>query len=52
MNSVRIWILVRASQPDPGYQNTSTYTLGDITVTVNDSFRREVFSTVVHLRNI
>ena len=52
VNSVRIWILVRASQPDPGYQNTSTYTLGDITVTVNDSFRREVFSTVVHLRNI
>ena len=52
VNSVRIWILVRASKPEMGYQNTNTYTLGDITVTVNDMYRREVFSTVVHLRNI
>ncbi len=49
---VRIWLLVRATNVEPGYKNTSTYTLGDKTVTVNDSYRREVFSTVVQLRNI
>lgn len=52
VNSVRIWILVRASKPEPGYTNTSTYTLGDKTVTVSDGYRREVFSTVVQLRNL
>lgn len=52
VNSVRVWILVRSSKPEPGYINTSTYTLGDKTVTVNDGYRRELFSTVVQLRNI
>ncbi|MGP1677521.1 MAG: PilW family protein [Burkholderiales bacterium] len=51
VNSVRIWILVRSSKPEPGYTNTSSYTLGDKTVTVNDGYRRELFSTVVQLRN-
>jgi len=52
VNSVRIWVLVRSSKPEPGYINTSTYTLGDKTVTVNDGYRRELYSTVVQLRNI
>lgn len=52
VNSVRVWILVRSSKPEVGYKNTSTYTLGDQTVTVNDGYRRELFTTVVQLRNI
>ena len=52
VNSVRIWILARSTKPEPGYTNTSTYTLGDKTVTVNDGYRREVFSAVAQLRNI
>jgi|CXWL01.1.fsa_nt_gi type IV pilus assembly protein PilW len=52
VNSARIWLLVRSTRPEAGYTNTSTYTLGDVTVTVNDGYRREVFSTVVQLRNI
>jgi type IV pilus assembly protein PilW len=48
----RIWILVRSSAPETGYHNTSTYTLGDKSVTKDDGYRREVFSTVVQLRNI
>lgn len=52
VNSVRVWILVRSSAADPGYVNTNTYLLGDKSITVNDGFRREVFSTVVQLRNI
>ncbi len=49
--AVRIWLLVRASAVEPKYTNTTTYVLGDKNVTVNDGFRRQVFSTVVQLRN-
>lgn len=49
---VRIWLLVRATNKEPGYTNTNTYTLGDKSITVNDNYRREVFSTIVQLRNI
>jgi type IV pilus assembly protein PilW len=52
VNSVRIWILVRSTRPEMGYSNTNTYQLGDVSVTVNDGYRRELFSTVVQLRNI
>ena len=51
VSAVRVWILVRASTPEPGYVNNASYVLGDRTITVNDSFRREVFSTVVQVRN-
>lgn len=51
VKAVRIWLLVRNSTPERGYSNTSTYVLGDKSVTVADSFRRQVFSTVVTLRN-
>jgi type IV pilus assembly protein PilW len=51
VSAVRIWILVRASTPETAYVNNSSYVLGDQTITVNDSYRREVFSTVVQVRN-
>lgn len=51
VKAVRLWLLVRNSTPEQGYSNTSTYNLGTRTVTVNDSFRRQVFSSVVTLRN-
>ncbi len=49
--AVRIWLLVRATAKETNYTNTNTYALGDKNVTVNDGFRRQVFSTVVQLRN-
>ena len=49
--SVRIWLLARNVTPEPGYQNTQTYAMGDQSYTVNDSFRRQMFTTVVQLRN-
>jgi type IV pilus assembly protein PilW len=49
--AVRVWLLVRSSAPEAGYQNNQTYVLGDKTVTVNDGYRREVFSTIVQVRN-
>lgn len=49
--AVRIWLLARNTQPEPGYTNTNTYRMGDVDYAVNDSFRRQLFTTVVQLRN-
>jgi type IV pilus assembly protein PilW len=51
VNSVRLWLLARNATPEPGYANTSTYVMGDQSYTVADSFRRQLFTTVVQLRN-
>lgn len=51
VNSVRIWLLARNATAEPGYANTNSYVMGDQTYTVNDSFRRQLFTTVVQLRN-
>jgi type IV pilus assembly protein PilW len=51
VNSVRIWMLSRSSTPEPGYSNTSSYVMGDKTVSVADGFRRQLFSSVIELRN-
>ena len=52
ISSVRIWILVRGTNVEPGYTNGNAYTLGDKTIAAaNDGYRREVFSTVVKVRN-
>lgn len=52
VNSVRIWLLSRNSTAEPGYVNTTPYALGDLPAFIpNDGFRRQLFSTVVQLRN-
>lgn len=52
VSSVRIWLLARNSQAESGYSNTSSYAMGDITYgPMTDSFRRQLFTTVVQLRN-
>ena len=51
INSVRIWLLARNAAPEPGYTNTNTYVMGSQPYTVNDNFRRQLFTTVVQLRN-
>ncbi len=51
VNSVRIWLLARNATPEPGYVNTTTYAMGSQPYTVNDNFRRQLFSSVVQLRN-
>jgi len=51
VSAVRIWLLSRSTTAEPGLTNTSTYTIGDQTVTVNDAFQRQVFPLVVQLRN-
>ncbi len=49
--AVRIGFIARSSTPEPGYSNTTTYTIGDLTTTANDAYQRQVFSTVVQIRN-
>lgn len=51
VNSVRIWLLARTAKVENGYSNTTSYAMGDQTYTVNDSFRRQLFTAVVQLRN-
>ena len=48
--SVRLWLLARSTDVEPGYANTSTYTIGDQTITASDGFQRQVFPLVVQLR--
>jgi type IV pilus assembly protein PilW len=51
VHSVRIWLLARNSTTEPGYTNTTTYAMGDQPYTPNDGFRRQLFTSVVQLRN-
>jgi type IV pilus assembly protein PilW len=52
VNSVRVWLLSKAPSADAGVSKSTKYDLGDVSLNFSDGFRREVFSTVVNLRNI
>jgi prepilin-type N-terminal cleavage/methylation domain-containing protein len=49
--TTRFWVLVRADCPTNGYNNTKSYVMGDTTYTVNDNFKRQMYSTTVTTRN-
>ena len=51
ISSIQVTLLVRTTTPEPGYQNTTTYEMGDQQITANDGFRRMVLTSVVQLRN-
>lgn len=51
VSSVRIWLLVRNASTESGYSGSVTYTMGNVSSTVADGYRRQLFSAVVHLRN-
>jgi len=51
VQAVRVWVLVRATCPESGYTDNSTYKMGDKSYIVNDSYRRALFTTTVALRN-
>ena len=54
VNSVRIWILARNAAPEPGYSNTNVYVMGNQTYDFSaapDNYRRQLFTSVVQLRN-
>ena len=49
--TVRIWLLIRSECSESDYVDTATYTMGDVNYVVNDSFRRQLYSSVVMIRN-
>lgn len=49
--TARFWLLIRSECPETGFTDASTYTLGDINYITNDRFRRQLYSSVVMLRN-
>jgi type IV pilus assembly protein PilW len=49
--TVRIWLLVRAECSETGFADNTTYTMGDVVYTPNDNFRRQLYSSVVMIRN-
>lgn len=52
VNSVRIWLLARNAKAEAGYTNTDVYAMsGTIYDPADDGFRRQIFTTVVQLRN-
>jgi type IV pilus assembly protein PilW len=49
--TVRYWLLTRADCPETGYTNDTTYTLAGTDYTLNDGYRRQLYTTTVMLRN-
>jgi len=49
--TARIWLLIRSECAETGFTDGKTYTLGDQVYTPADSFRRQLYSSVVMLRN-
>lgn len=51
VRSVQVFLLMRAATPEGGYVNSTTYSLGGDTYTVNDSYPRLLLTAVVQQRN-
>jgi len=49
--TARIWLLIRSECAETGFTDGRTYNLGDQVYTPGDSFRRQLYSSVVMLRN-
>jgi type IV pilus assembly protein PilW len=56
--AVKLHVLARSLEPTPGYLDSKTYTLGDLTINAGtmsaaqQRYKRHVFSTTVRLTNI
>jgi type IV pilus assembly protein PilW len=51
--AVKIYLLARADEPSPGYEDTKSYTLGGLTLPAfNDGFKRHVFSSTIRVNNV
>lgn len=52
VHAMRVWLLARASTAEAGYTSRASYLVGDRTQpAANDAYRRQLFSSVVQLRN-
>ena len=48
--AVRLWLLARSTTAESGYSNTSSYAMGNESVTAADGYQRQVFPLVVQIR--
>ena len=51
IRAIRIWLLARASRPDPKYVDSNTYKVGMNVITPNDNFRRRLLNVSIRCRN-
>jgi type IV pilus assembly protein PilW len=51
ISAVRLWVLVRADDPEQGFTNTRTYTYAGVSFKPNDNYRRVLMSRTIFLRN-
>lgn len=52
VNVVRVWILVRAENPEVGFTDNNSYSYGDVAnYQPNDGFRRLLVSRTIQIRN-
>jgi hypothetical protein len=51
VSTARIWLVVRASEPEAGMVS-QTYAVGDVTYDPKDRFRRNVLVGTINLRNM
>jgi type IV pilus assembly protein PilW len=49
--AARIWVLVRSNCPESGFADVRSYNMGDLVYTPIDSYRRQLYSSVITLRN-
>lgn len=49
--AVRIWLMVRADQPEQGFTDNHRYQYADRDITPNDGFRRMLISKTIRVRN-
>ena len=49
--TARIWLLVRSECGESGYSDTTSYSMGDVTYTPTDNHRRQIYSSVIMIRN-
>lgn len=50
--TVRLYLLARSVDAEPGYTDSKTYDLGNLQVTPSDHYHHRLFSTVVRLINV
>lgn len=51
ISAVRLWVRVRAEDPEAGFVNNRTYSYAGVNFTPNDGYRRVLMSRTVFLRN-
>jgi type IV pilus assembly protein PilW len=49
--AAHIWVLVRSDCPESGLIDSNSYSMGDLVYTPNDRYRRQLYNSVVVLRN-